>query len=332
MSREMRVGIVGCGGIARAHADGYKSAGRAKIVMVYDPAHKAAKRLAAETGATAAGSLAEMIKDDHLDAVSICSPPAAHMDNCAPFLKAGIPVLCEKPIEVNAVRAARLAAVARRSGTIFMTAFCHRFHPSIIELKKLIGNGLLGRPLLFRNIFGGYSKLKGNHRTKPEISGGGCLVDHCAHSVDLFRFLVGEPAYAQAFAGNIMQKLRIEDFGMIHLATRGNKAFGEITASYSLKGCGNYVEWYGTKGLAIISYWNASHPDLTYKLEHDKEWTTVDCSRHPGRFAGEISHFLDCAAKRRQPSITADDGLKAARIAHAIYASVARGRRVAVRT
>ena len=331
MAKEIRIGIVGCGGIARAHVNGYKRAPGARIAIVYDPSRTAAEKLARETGAETADSPADMIRTGMLDAVSVCSPPAAHLENCAPFLKAGIPVLCEKPLEVNAGRAARLASVAQRGKSVFMTAFCHRFHPAVIELKKLVDKGALGRPLLFRNIFGGYVALAGNHRAVPGISGGGCLVDHCAHSADLFRFLVGEPVLVQAVAGNIMQNLHVEDFGMFHLVTRGAAAFGEITASYSLKVCGNYVEWYGTKGTAVISYWNAGVPDLAYRLEGEKDWTPVDCSKHPDRFAGEIRHFLECVARRRRPSVTAADGLKAARIAQAIYESVKSGRRVEVK-
>lgn len=330
MSRKIRVGIVGCGGIARAHVNGYKKNQDVHIAAVYDVMPRAADKLAGETGACTVKSLEEMAQSGGLDAVSICSPPAAHLDNCKPFLRAGIGILCEKPLEVNVAKAGQLATLSRRSRSVFMTAFCHRFHPAIVELKGLIDRDVLGKPLLFRNIFGGYQALKGNHRTDPKLSGGGCLVDHCAHSVDLFRFLVGEPAFVQALTGNIMQKLRIEDFGMINLATRGNAAFGEITASYSLKVCGNFVEWYGTRGTAIASYWNPGFPDLSYKVEGAKEWKSVDCGQHPDRFTGEVRHFLDCVRRHKQPALTAADGFKAACIAGAIYQSAGTGKRMPV--
>jgi len=326
MRRELRVGIVGCGGIARAHVRAYQKVGCIRIVAVYDVLSGAAQRLAKETGARVAASPAEMARQDTLDAVSICSPPAAHYENCRPFLAAGVPVLCEKPLEVNLPRACRLAAAVRRSGTPFMVAFCHRFHPAIIELRKLIVRGVLGRPILFRNIFGGYLALKGNHRADPHLSGGGCLIDHCSHSVDLFRFLVGEPACVQAITGNVLQNVPIEDFGMMHLETaRGG--FGEITSSYSFKVCRNWVEWYGTKGTALVSYWNEGEPDLRYRVAGGA-WKVVDCSRHPDRFTAEIAHFLSCVRNRRRPAITVADGLAANRIVAAAYESVARGRRI----
>ena len=323
--KKTRVGIVGCGGIANAHQSAYRADGKVEIVSVYDPRAQAAETMAERTGGRVAASVAEMAGKDKLDAVSICSPPAAHLDNCRPFLKAKVAVLCEKPLEVNAARAARLAKLAKETRARFMVAFCHRFHPAVIELKKLIKSGILGRPVLFRNIFGGYLPLKGNHRTNPALSGGGPLIDHCCHSVDLFRFLVGDPTEVQAMAVNAVQHESIEDLGIMQL-DRGGRTLGDIIGSYSLTASGNWVEWYGTKGRATVSYWNAGHPDLAYRLK-EGDWQPVDCSKHPDRFAAEIGHFLNCVRNRRKPSITAEDGLKANKIIARAYKSVSTGRR-----
>ena len=329
MAKKLRVGIVGCGGISRAHLNAYQEAG-ASVVSVYDVVASAAKAMADDIGARVATSVDEMAADDALDAASVCSPPAAHLANCRPLLKRGIAILCEKPLEVNATTAARLARAVKRSRSVFMTAFCHRFHPPIVELAKLIRRGTLGKPLLFRNIFGGYSaRVRRNHRANPKLSGGGCLVDHGCHSMDLYRFLVGNPTHVQAMAGNIMQKLAIEDFGMIHLDTAG-RAFGEITATYSLKVCGNWVEWYGTKGTAIVNYWNEGHPELAYKVAGGA-WKSIDVSKRPTRFVSEVRHFLTCVRSGKRPNVTVDDGLAANRIAAAVHASVSTGRRVRVR-
>ncbi|MCS7061347.1 MAG: Gfo/Idh/MocA family oxidoreductase [Anaerolineae bacterium] len=331
MADRLRVGIVGCGGIARAHVNAYRTIPEVDIVSVHDVAASAAEALARETDARIANSPQEMAAVDHLDAVSICTPPALHFQHCKPFLQARIPVLCEKPLEANVRAAGRLAELARRSRTVFMTAFCHRFHPAIIELKKLIESGSLGKPLLFRNMFGGYLPLKGNHRADPALSGGGVLIDNGSHSVDLFRFLVGEPAAVWAVAGNVMQKLPVEDIAMIVLERRG-KVLGEITSSYSLKGCPNQLEWYGTQGVAVVSYWNPDEPDLKYKLEGQAEWTVVDCSAHPDRFAGEVGHFIDCVRSgQRKAAVTVEDGYRASVIIQAAYESVGKGKKIVLR-
>jgi myo-inositol 2-dehydrogenase/D-chiro-inositol 1-dehydrogenase len=325
----LRIGIVGCGKIAGAHLAGYSAADDAEVVAVFDVVAEAAKGLAERAEGRAAASLEEMVGKDALDGVSVCTPPALHIDTCRPFLEAGIPILCEKPLEVNAARARQLAAAVEQSDTPFMIGFCHRFHPPIIELKKLIDGQVLGSPILFRNIFsGGVLALAPDHRSDPEISGGGCLIDHCSHSMDLFRFLVGEPTEVHAFAGNVLQDVAVEDFGVIHLRRAGD-AFGQISASYSMPVGTSAVEWYGTEGAAIVNYAPETGPELMYRRV-DEDWQPVDCSEHPDRFAGEIRHFLDCVRSGREPSVSVADGLGASRVADAVYESVATGRSVAV--
>lgn len=326
-AKKMRVGIVGCGGIARAHIGGYSNAG-AQIVAVYDTVPEAASRAAEQTGAAAAGSLQEMI-DAGVQAVSICTPPAVHHENAKPFLKAGIPILCEKPLSATGAQAARFAADVERSGVVFMTAFCHRFHPPVIALKRLIEKGTLGEPLLLRNIFGGYSDMSKNHRANPALSGGGCMIDHCCHSMDLFRFLVGDPTDVQAITANLMQDLPVEDFGMVQFGVN-NKAFGEITGTYSLRGCGAWVQWFGTKGSAIISYWNPGQPELSYMTDKTKGWKTIDVAGKPERFTTEIKHFLACVRAKKTPGVTVADGVKANRMADAMYKAAKTGKRVKI--
>ncbi|MDD2707056.1 MAG: Gfo/Idh/MocA family oxidoreductase [Verrucomicrobiae bacterium] len=329
MKKEMRVGIVGCGGIARCHVNAYKNSKRARLVSVFDLHRPAAEGLAKETGARVAASIGEMVEMDQLDGVSICTPPAVHYDNCRPFVENGVGVLCEKPMEVNAVRGAKLAALARKHRAVVMVAFCHRFHPEVAELRRLIDKGILGKPVFFRNIFAGYISFKGNHRANPKLSGGGCLIDNGTHAVDIFRYLVGEPTAVQAMAADVMQHLPIEDFGMIQLSVK-DKVFGEITTGFSLKNAGAWVEWFGTKGSARISYWNPGQPNLAIMRDGDKEWKAVDCGKRPDRFAGEIQHFLDCVETGRKPSPGAEDGVQVCRVLDAAYKAAATGKRVKV--
>jgi predicted dehydrogenase len=247
-----------------------------------------------------------------------------HSENARPFLAAKVPVLCEKPLAATLDQARELADAVRRSGTLFMSAFCHRFHGPILELRELICAGRLGEPVYFRNIFGGFAEFRGNHRINPSLSGGGCVMDNGAHSVDLFRFLVGEPTRVQAMTGNVLQDIPVEDFGFLHLSLN-ERVFGEITLSYSLKGCGNWLEGYGSKGRATISYWNPGVPELTVLGDGDKEPVTVDCSKHPDRITAEIAHFVECVRTGQPPRITVEDGLRANQIIAAAYDSARSG-------
>jgi len=325
---ELQIGIVGCGGISRLHVQAYKKAG-ARIVLVFDTNRAAAETLAKEAGAQVADSLAAMAQPGAVDAVSICTPPAFHLENCLPFIKTRIPVLCEKPLEINVPRAKRLAAEVKKRRSLFMTAYCHRFHPPIIEAKKLIASGALGRPLFFRNMFAGKFVLKGNHRANPKLSGGGCVADNAAHAVDIFRFLVGDVTAVQAQVAKLAQKEKVEDFGLLFL--QGKKGcLGEIACCYSTPVATNYVEVLCEKGTVTINYWIPGRPDIVYRREGDSTDTVIEVSQATDRFTAEIAQFLDCVRTGAKPAVTIADGLASAEVIAAAYASAKSGKLIRI--
>jgi len=324
MARKLRVGIIGCGGIAYAHLKAYKRIRGVEVHAVHDVSAEASGRLAEVAGADAVASIGDMIRLG-VDAVSVCTPPGVHLEVCRPFIKQGIPILCEKPLAADAAAASRLAAAVRKQGSLFMTAFCHRFHPPVVALKKLIDRGVLGEALLFRNIFAGYLELKNDHRSQRELSGGGTLIDNGSHSADLFRFLVGEPTSVGCMIGTVRQQTGVEDFGAMTLSV-GGKCFGEIAATHSCPVGSNALEWIGTKGSARLVYWN----DLSYQVA-GKEPVKVKCPDEPNRFALEVRHFVGCIRKGTSPAVSVEDGLKASRILSAAYLAADSGKQQRIR-
>src|SRR3954468_5681820 len=119
----LRIGIVGCGGIARAPLSASRATPGVEVVAVFDVVPAAAEAFAREAGAAAVTTL-EAMASLGLDAVSICTPPGARIACCPPFLDRGIAVLCEKPLGADETSARELAARARASRSIMMTAFC----------------------------------------------------------------------------------------------------------------------------------------------------------------------------------------------------------------
>ncbi len=326
----LRIGIVGCGGIARAHLAAYRTLPGVTVAAVFDLSPVAAEALAREAGATAVPTL-EAMASMGLDAVSICTPPGARIACCSPFFQRGIAVLCEKPLGADERSARELVALARASTSIVMTAFCHRFHGPLIELRKLVASGRLGAPVLMRTIFTALFPLIGNHRSDPTLAGGGCLMDNGTHAVDCFRFIMGDVAEVQAMMGNAVQHTAVEDVGLLALrSTTG--CLGEVTTSFSTPVGSNWIEWYGSEVTARLSYWNAGHPDLAWCLKGSETWTPIDCSAHPGRFEGQLAHFVSCVRSKSQPSPSIEDGLAASIVLEAAYSSARSGARVAIAT
>jgi predicted dehydrogenase len=315
----MRIGIIGCGGVAESHAHGYSENSECKIVQVFDLNSNSAKVFAEKTQSRPVESIQDMINSREVDAVSICTPPVAHFDNCRPFLEAGIPVLCEKPLELNAARATELAELAEKSGTLFMIGFTHRFHAPVREALKIVKSGAIGRPIYFRNAFGGYVCRSGDHRSNPAISGGGCLIDTSCHSVDLFRLFMGEVKTIHAKVDNIVQKTPVEDIGFISIVGQ-NGSHGHIMSTNSLPVVRNMFEIHGTEATLTVNYYIPRRPDLTIQNKNEETERAIEVSG-PFKFTAMISHFLDCIKNDTPPESTVHDGLQSSRIIEAAYQS-----------
>jgi len=259
-----------------------------------------------------------------IDAASVCSPPACHAANCLPLIEAGVSVLCEKPLEVKLAAAEALAAVVRRKRALFMVGYVHRFFGPVVELTKLVREGRLGRPILFRNIYAQHGDMRGNSNVDPKLVGGGSLAGNGSHSIDLCRLLVGEPTHAQAMGAAVAQDIAVEDVAIMQLSM-DNKAFAEIASSYSLHFGAYDIEWHGTAGAAFISYKTPPGNILRYHLVGEKEPRVIDCSTYSDLFTCELTHFLECVRTGATPSVTVEDGLKAARVLDAAYRSMRQG-------
>jgi predicted dehydrogenase len=258
-----------------------------------------------------------------IDAASVCTPPGAHPEACLALIARGIPVLCEKPLAADLAGARMIAEAVRRSRSPFMVGFCHRRHGPVLELKRLLERGSLGRPVIARIAFTGEFALGGNHRADPRLAGGGCIADNGAHAVDLFRFLIGEIADARGMVANVAQQAAVEDAGIVALRA-ADGALGEITVTFSAPIGVNRIEILGSEGAATLSYWMAGEPDLRWQRRGDERWTEVDCSRHPDRFAAQARDFLECLRTGAPCSPSAEDGLAATIAIDAAYASARR--------
>lgn len=112
----MRVGLIGCGGIAPAHLASYRQDGRAAVVAVADVDEARAQALAGQAGAAAYTDYREMLEKERLDAVSLLTPPASHRPICEAALALGAHVFAEKPLAATAADAQAMADAARRAG------------------------------------------------------------------------------------------------------------------------------------------------------------------------------------------------------------------------
>ncbi len=189
-------------------------------VAARDPAR--AEAYAAECGFVRAHASYESLLDDpDIDAVYIALANDAHLPWTLRALEAGKPVLCEKPLALNAAEVALMQA-AERGGARVMEAFCHIHHPQIERARELIAGGALGRVIAIQASFGAVITNPDDFRWHAR-QGGGALLDLGTYCVSAFRMLLGrEPVGAGA-----TRNLR----GDVDLDTTAQLDFGDGVAA-----------------------------------------------------------------------------------------------------
>jgi predicted dehydrogenase len=316
---DIRVAVVGCGGIGTVHLERWAQVSGVSLAAVCDADAGAAARAADTYGAASFADWRDAVASD-VDIVDVCTPPNRHAEVALGALDASKHVLCEKPLARTAAEARTIVDRAAARDRLLMTAFCHRFHPPILLAKELIDGGDLGRIVMFRNRFSGhFAGVEDRWFSNPEVAGGGALLDTAIHSIDLFRFLVGEVANADGRIATFNDRLSVEDSAVVVLAAESG-AIGVVEASWATPGGRNVVEIYGTAGTCFVDY---DSGQVSYRTL-DMAFAETREVGGPDRFLREVSHFADAVRGLVPLAVTGHDGLRANEIAEETYASARR--------
>ena len=195
MAKNIKVGIIGAGGISRLHVEGYQKCPNVQVVATCDidpgRARAQAERFDIPNWFDSAAKLLRM---KEIDAVSICTPNFDHRRSALKALRAGKHVLCEKPMALNAREAQHMIDAARKARRKLQIGLDKRFGPDVQFARKLIQQGRIGRPYFARSqsirrrgvpswgVFG-----------QKKLQGGGPLIDIGVHSIDFTWYLMGCP-------------------------------------------------------------------------------------------------------------------------------------------
>jgi predicted dehydrogenase len=212
----LRVGIVGCGTIARAHALSYQNNARVELVGVVDIDPVRAAAFAAGHGTTAYGSCRELL-DHEPDLVSVATPPGSHTEVCVELLESDCSVLLEKPPTTTLADMDVLAAAEKSSAGSIYVVFQHRHGSGARRAHHLLESGALGIPrvvicetLWYRPDSYFLPEWRGNWAGE----GGGPTLGHGIHQIDLLLHLMGSWHTVDARAARIARPVEFEDVSL----------------------------------------------------------------------------------------------------------------------
>jgi predicted dehydrogenase len=208
--------IIGCGRIARRHAEQMIKHG--KLAAVCDITPEKADELAVIYHAKAYFTIEELLKHEKdVGVVSICTPNGLHASHSIKALEAGHHVLCEKPLCIDVEDGKRMIAAAEKAGKKLFVVKQNRYNPPVAFLKNLILNGQLGKIYSFQiNCFWNrsadyYTDWKGR-----KDMDGGTLFTQFSHFIDLLYWLLGEVTTVKTISKNFAHPaIEFEDTGAV---------------------------------------------------------------------------------------------------------------------
>lgn len=212
----VRSAIIGTGGIAHAHAQAIGALGdRMRLVAVSDIDAARAREFAAAYGVDRTYSTAEeLFAQGGVDLVHICTPPQTHAALAISAMRSGVPALVEKPTALTLAEMDEIARVEAETGVPTLTVFQHRFGPAVRHLRRLVREGVLGRPLVATCETLWYRTddyFAVPWRGRWDVEGGGPTMGHGIHQFDVLLAVLGPWAEVTAIAARQLRPTDTED-------------------------------------------------------------------------------------------------------------------------
>ena len=254
MKNTFNWGIIGCGRIAHKFATDIQAIPGARIYAVSTRSLNKAEEFAQIYDAPHALDSNEVLLEvEGLDAVYIATPHVLHAENSIMALNAKIPVLCEKPLAMNAHQVSQMIAAAEANNTFMMEALWTRFTPPVNKALELIETGQIGELNFIKADFGFAAEFKPEGRLFDPALGGGSLLDIGIYPVFLALLLFGKPEQIDAMA--VLGPTQVDSICGMLLKFPGDKL--AILDSTILSDTKTEAFIYGSKGyIHIHSRWH----------------------------------------------------------------------------
>lgn len=257
--KTIRWGIIGCGDVTeKKSGPGFQKARGAELVAVMRRNAAAAADYAQRHGVTAWYDDADrLINDSNVDAVYIATPPATHTAYIESVARAGKPIYCEKPMGIHYDRSRAAVQFCRERGVPLFVAYYRRGLEKYRAVRNLINDGAIGdvryvhvqvhaRPLQITE------PAELPWRVRPEVSGGGLILDVGSHGLDLLDFYLGPITTVKGFASNQAGRYTVEDMvsgAWIH----ENHVHGSGNWCFNADRDEDWVVVYGNRGRITFS-------------------------------------------------------------------------------
>ncbi len=331
------VAIAGTGNIARIHVQSLRTLGdEASLVGATDVDQDRSRAFCAEYGIPRYDTLAALLQTARPQLVHVCAPPGAHADIALTCLRAGSSVLVEKPPALSVGEFEAMAQAEGKDGPFIATVFQHRFGSAARRLRRMISDGVLGRPLVavchtlwFRD----QAYFDEPWRGRWDTEGGGPTMGHGIHQMDLLAYLLGDWTEVSAITRRQARRTQTEDLSLAHV-TFASGAVASVINSVLSPREESYLRFDFERATVELTHvygyrdenW-AITPAPGFEAQVSSAWNAGErgvSSGHAAQFAAVLAALREGSA----PPVTSADALRTMRLVAGVYASASLGRPV----
>jgi UDP-N-acetylglucosamine 3-dehydrogenase len=304
--KKVRTAVIGTGFWGKNHARVYKELAETELLAICDIDAERASNVAKQLGVTPYNSVEKMLKNEDIEAVSVCTWSTSLAKEAIKAVENGKHVLVEKPMAANTKQAEKLLAASEKMGVHLTVGFLMRFIPGLQQMKKAVENKSIGELVC--------ATAKRVSQWPERIGDVGVVKDTAIHDIDVMLYLFNQDPIAVYAKTGSMRNKKFEDYAQIMLTFEGGKsAFIES----------NWLTPYKTRILI------ATGSEAIMRLDYITQELTVEDAKETVQprykvqepLKLELQHFANCILKKEKPLITGLDGLKALRIAESAIKS-----------
>jgi len=326
---ELRIGIIGAGGMGAGHGERIQHRKDAQVVAMADtnPAalERARQRLSrGEKSAAEYEKWQEMLEKETLDGVVVATPHTQHYEQVKAALERGLHVLVEKPMTTKAAHAYEVAELAEKQGKVLAVAYQRHGHRPYQKAREIVRSGMLGKvrfiSVLIAQDTGEIFTNRKHWRAVPELSGGGHFMDTGSHLQDIIMWISGlRPVEVSAFQEN--DGAQVDRLMSVAIRFEGGAlgTFGAVAISPEWR---EEVSFYCTEGVL-----NLRPEGPSYQLR-GKDIVLV--RKYDGKEVSCADNFIDSILGLDKPIAPATCGVRVAELSEAAYESAATGKPVQI--
>ncbi len=295
-----KVALVGIGGMGGCHFNCYKNIETAQVVAVCDVRVDMAKEKVADESVRIYADYDEMLANEKVDIIDICTPSYLHREMSVKALEKGFHVLCEKPMSLSSEDCEAVIAAAKKADRFFMTAHVVRFMNNYIYLKSVIDSCELGKLVrLDMKRLSSIPRWSWDDWMRDVKRSGGTPFDLSIHDLDFIQYVLGQPKDVHG----TYYKMKNDDDFIVSELVYDNCA---VSAEGSWH---NYDIPFKAQFRAIFEHGSLEFDGETIRkngeiVELEKGEISADTGinlSNADGYAAEIRYFIDCVEKGVQP-------------------------------